>query len=43
MHDYIFKGLSQPLIGAFTVPIGDLMWALTDERARETAAIDHIL
>jgi len=24
-YDYIYKGLSQPLIGTFTIPIGDIM------------------
>ena len=43
VHDYIFKGLAQPLIGAFTIPIGDIHTALVDERQRETAAIDRII
>jgi len=43
VHDYIFKGLSQPMIGSFIIPIGDLVEKLKKERADETAAIDYIL
>ena len=25
VYDYIFKGLSQPLLGTFSIPIGDMM------------------
>ena len=43
VHDYIFKGLSQPLIGSFTIPIGKLVKDLQDERRIETQNIDYIL
>jgi hypothetical protein len=39
VHDYIFKGFSQPMIGSFIIPVGDLIHALIAERAEETAAI----
>ena len=25
VYDYIFKGLSQPLLGTFSIPIGDII------------------
>lgn len=31
VYDEIFKGLIQPLLGTFTIPIGDLMHELMDE------------
>ena len=31
VYDEIFKGLIQPLLGTFTIPIGDLMHELADE------------
>ena len=43
VHDYIFKGFSQPMIGAFIIPIGELVFKLQKEREEETAAIDGIL
>ena len=43
MHDYIFKGFNQPLLGSFIIPVGDLIDKLKDERARETKAIEDIL
>jgi hypothetical protein len=42
VYDYIFKGLSQPLIGTFTIPIGNLVHRLSKEREEETAAIEYI-
>jgi hypothetical protein len=36
VYDNIIKGLNQPLIGTFTVPIGELMLEMKDERMRET-------
>ena len=35
MYDYIFKGWSQPLLGTFIVPIGDLLHKFADERRAE--------
>jgi hypothetical protein len=39
VYDYIFMGFNQPLVGSFTIPIGDLILALKEERETETAAI----
>lgn len=25
VYDYIYKGMSQPLVGTFTIPMGDIM------------------
>ena len=43
VYDYIFRGLSQPLIGTFALPIGELIHELAAERKRETAAIRYIV
>lgn len=44
VYDNIFKGFgNQPLIGNFTIPIGQLMQDLKEERRVELAAIDHII
>ena len=40
VFDNIAFGLSQPQIGTFTIPIGDLMHALAKERAEETEALE---
>jgi len=42
VYDCIFKGFNQPLIGNFTIPVGDLLTELREERDRETKAIQHI-
>lgn len=42
VYDYIFKGFNQPMIGVFTVPIGQLMLDLKEERRSETAVIQNI-
>jgi hypothetical protein len=42
VYDYIFKGFNQPMIGVFTVPIGQLMLDLKEERKSETAVIQRI-
>lgn len=36
-------GLNQPLIGSFTIPIGELIYNLKKEREEETAAIKYIV
>lgn len=36
VYDYIFRGWNQPMIGVFTIPIGEYMLELKAERARET-------
>ena len=43
VHDYIFKGFNQPLLGTFVIPVGDLIDKLALERERETAAIERIV
>lgn len=43
VHDYIFKGFNQPLLGTFIIPVGDLIDKLAEERDRETRAIQRIL
>jgi hypothetical protein len=44
VYDNIFKGFgNQPLIGNFTIPIGDLMADLKNERTTELAAIERIV
>ena len=42
VFDNIFKGFNQPLIGVFTVPVGELMLALKKERKEETEIIEEI-
>lgn len=42
VYDYIFRGWNQPMIGVFTIPIGQYMLDLKDERLRETEAIENI-
>jgi len=39
VFDYIFMGVNQPLVGVFTIPIGDLIFELKKERKEETAKI----
>jgi len=44
VYDNIFKGFgNQPLIGNFTIPIGDLMASLKEERSTELASIERIV
>ena len=43
VYDYIFKGWNQPMIGVFTLPIGELMMELKAERREETAIIENII
>lgn len=42
VHDYIFKGFNQPLLGSFIITVGQLIDDLIEERARETKAIEDI-
>lgn len=39
VYDNIYLGFSQPQIGVFTIPIGDLMFELKKERKEELEAI----
>jgi hypothetical protein len=44
VFDNIYRGLAnQPLIGNFTLPIGDLMQDLKEERSSELTAIQNII
>ena len=43
VYDNIAMGFSQPQIGTFVIPIGDLMHDLKDERERETAALEEVV
>lgn len=40
VFDNIAMGLSQPLIGTFVIPVGDLMHSLAQERIEETDALE---
>jgi hypothetical protein len=42
VYDYIYKGWNQPMIGVFTLPIGQLMLDLIEERQEETAIMIDI-
>ena len=35
VFDYVFRGLSQPMIGTFTIPLGQLMIELIEENKQE--------
>lgn len=43
VFDNIAMGYSQPLIGTFTIPVGDLMHSLIAERQKETEALEHVV
>lgn len=43
VHDQIFKGWNQPVVGVFTLNIGELKQALADEREEETRIMFEIL
>lgn len=43
IYDNIAMGLSQPQIGTFVIPIGDLMHSLALERASETEALENVV
>lgn len=43
VFDNVFSGFSQPMIGSFTIPIGDLVAALKAERDSETAELEKIV
>lgn len=43
VYDNIAMGFSQPLIGTFVVPIGELMHDLRKEREEETAALQNVV
>jgi hypothetical protein len=43
VYDNIYLGFSQPQIGIFTIPIGDIMFDLKKERKEELEAIEFIV
>ena len=43
VFDSVVMGLSQPLIGTFTIPIGQLMHDLAAERLSETEALEEVV
>ena len=43
VYDCIYTGFSQPIIGNFTIPIGDLMHSLKAERDTETAQLERMV
>lgn len=43
VFDMVFKGFSQPLIGNFILPIGDLIFDLREERRTELEAVQKII
>jgi hypothetical protein len=43
VYDNIFTGWNQPMIGVFTLPIGQIMHDLIQEREEETAEIEKIV
>lgn len=43
MFDTIFAGFSQPIIGNFVVPIGEIMHNIIKEREEETKAIEEVI
>ena len=43
VFDCIFAGFNQPMIGNFTIPIGDLIQSLKEERTTETKALEKVV
>ena len=43
VYDTVFAGFSQPIIGNFTIPIGDLIHELAAERKAETKALEAMV
>ena len=43
VYDCIFTGWSQPIIGTFIIPIGELIHELQNERDTEIAALRHMV
>ena len=43
VFDYIFKGWNQPMIGVFTLPIGDLMLQLKKARSDDIEKIETVI
>ena len=43
VYDYVYKGLVQPLLGTFTLSIGDIMHSIRKEREYEIEESDRII
>ena len=43
VFDNIFKGFMQPLLGVFTIPVGDILQKKIVERQREHESLDYML
>ena len=43
VYDYILRGFNQPLIGAFTIPIGELMHDLIQKREDEVQIMTKLI
>lgn len=43
VYDYVYKGLVQPLLGTFTLSIGDIMHSIRSEREQEIKESDEII
>ena len=43
VYDYIFIGANQPLIGSFTIPIGELIHSIEKERQDEIEEIREVI
>ena len=43
VYDYVYKGLVQPLLGTFTLSIGDIMHSIRKEREHEIEESDRII
>lgn len=43
VFDYVYKGLVQPLLGTFTLPIGDIMHQIRQDREAELEESEQVL
>ncbi len=43
VYDYIFVGMNQPLIGSFTIPVGELIHSIQREREAEIEEIREVI
>jgi len=43
VYDNIFKGFMQPLIGTFTIPVGDVLRGKREKRDKELSNLDFII
>jgi len=43
VYDNILTGFHQPLIGVFTIPIGEILFERRDNRTKELEQLDYIV